>query len=117
MLFHTNSLVAQLPATGVGLQPEILTSRLTYYQFLGTSDTWIATDSTASRNFLNLPNQLFKKAPDGYFDNYIPLSSTRYPIYVSFRIYNDKPDSVSLFFYIDPKQSVQLCANQDHCSR
>ena len=113
ILFHTNSLVAQLPATGMDLQPEILTSRLTYYQFLGTSDTWIATDSTASRNFLNLPNQLFKKAPDGYFDNYIPLSSTRYPIYVSFCVYNDKPDSVSLFFYIDPKQSVQLCATTD----
>jgi len=110
--FHVN-LRAQVPAARPDLQLEILTSQLTHYQFLGTDYSSIAIDSTASHSFLTLPNRSFKKAPEGYFDNYIPLSNTHYPIYVSFSVFNDKEDSVSLFFYIDPKQSVQLCATTD----
>ncbi len=95
------------------LQPEILASQFSSHPFIGINDPWMAIDSTASHNFLNLSPALFNKVPDGYFDHVIPLKDTRYPLYISFRVFNDRPDSLSIFVYIEPKRSIQLCLTTD----
>ena len=101
---------AQLPEAGTDL--EIQASDLPHYQFVGTANMRLAIDSSASSRFLDLSPARFTKVPEGYFEN-IPVKNTRYPIYVSFKVCNDMHDSVSLFIYIDPKQSNQLCSTSD----
>lgn len=92
--------------------PEILTSDLIHYQYIGPESTRLFIDSSASTEFRTLPPPLFRNVPEGFFES-ISLSNTRYPIYVSFRIRNDQSDSVSLFVYLDPKQSIQLYSTSD----
>ena len=90
----------------------ILISDLSHFQFVNTAYSKLAIDSSGSTDFLSLSPRLFKPVPSGYFES-ISVEHTRYPIYVSFRIRNDKADSASLFVYIDPKQSIQLCATSE----
>ncbi len=85
----------------------IKTSQTQHWQWL---DPYLKLyiDQEARPEFLLLPEQKFEAITDNYLDRAIPLENTLYPHYFSFRIQNDKPDTVVYYYYLLQGGTVEV---------
>src|SRR3954462_5251521 len=96
-----SSVILQQPV--VNAPPKIVVSQLTapesLYPYI--SEAIDSSETGAHRNFSSLP---YKVIPANAYYSIIALKDTRYAHCYKFDLYNDKPDTASLFVYIDPQK-------------